>query len=405
MYCVRKITKELFWVGASDHRLALFENIHPIPRGVCYNSYLLLGEETVLFDAVDWSACRQLLENVDHLLNGRRLDCLVVHHVEPDHAASIGELLLRWPELKLAASDKAFQLMGQFGLGLDGHTLIRVKDGESLTLGGHGLTFLAAPMVHWPEVMVSFDATDGVLFSADAFGTFGAPDSRIFADEVDFDRDWMDEARRYYANIVGKYGVQVQGLLKKAAGLRDRLRYLCPLHGPVWRTAPDALLEKYDRWSRYEPEERGVLIVYASMYGNTESAAQALAARLCEKGLTRVAVYDVSNTHVSQLIAEAFRYSHIVLASVTYNLGLYPPMHGFLADMKALGLQKRTFALVESGAWAVKSGALMAEFIAGELKNCTLLEGRLSVSGALCSGGDGALDALADALIGSVTGE
>ncbi len=402
MHCVRQVTDNLYWVGANDHRLALFENIHPIPRGVSYNSYLLLDKKTVLFDTVDWSACRQLLENMEYLLGDKPLDYLLINHMEPDHAATIEEVLLRWPKVKIISNDKAFLLMRQFGFHIDSHELISVKEGDTFSFGGHTVTFVAAPMVHWPEAMVTFDTTNGVLFSADAFGSFIALDGKLFADEVDFDRDWIDEARRYLTNIVGKYGPHIQLLLKKASGILDQIKFICPLHGPVWRKDLGYFVDKYDKWSRYEPEVKGVLIVYASMYGNTEAAAQCLAARLCEKGVTNVAVYDVSNTHVSYLISEAFKYSHIVLASVTYNLGIYPVMHNFLMDMKALNLQNRTFAIIENGSWAVKSGDLMSAFITDQLKNMTLLGERLSLASSLGESKATELENLADALVESV---
>ena len=391
MHCVREVTDKLYWVGANDHRLTLFENIHPIPKGVSYNAYLLLDKKTVLFDTVDWSACRQLLQNMEYLLGDRPLDYLLINHMEPDHAA-----------VKIISNDKAFLLMRQFGFHVDSHELISVKEGDTFSFGDHTVTFVAAPMVHWPEAMVTFDVTNGVLFSADAFGSFIALDGKLFADEVNFDRDWLDEARRYLTNIVGKYGPHVQLLLGKAAGILDKIKFICPLHGPVWRKDLPYFIDKYDKWSRYEPEEKGVLIVYASMYGNTEAAAQCLASRLCEKGMTNVAVYDVSNTHVSYLIAEAFKYSHIVLASVTYNLGIYPVMHNFLMDMKALNLQNRTFAIIENGSWAVKSGDLMSAFITEQLKNMTLLNERLSLASSLNESKATELENLADALIESV---
>lgn len=402
MYCVRNVTEDLYWVGANDHRLTLFENIHPIPRGVSYNAYLLLDEQTALFDTVDWSACRQLLENMDHLLEGRPLDYLVINHMEPDHGASIEEILLRHPKVKVISTEKSFLLMRQFGFQLEGHELIEVKEGDTWSFGRHTVTFVAAPMVHWPEAMVTFDLTDGVLFSADAFGSFGALDGKLFADEVNFDRDWIDDARRYFTNIVGKYGPHVQLLLKKAAGILDQIRYICPLHGPVWRQDIGYFLDKYDHWSRYAPEEQGVMIAYASMYGNTEAAAQALAAKLCERGVTNVWMYDVSNTHVSYLISEAFRLSHLVLASVTYNLGIYPVMHSFLMDMKALNLQKRTVALIENGSWAVKSGDLMQKFLEDEMKNMTVLNDRLSMASALHADKVGELESLATAIAESM---
>lgn len=402
MYCVRKVTDDIYWVGANEHRLHLFENIHPIPRGVSYNAYLLLDKKTALFDTVDWAACRQLLENLDHLLNGRPLDYLVINHMEPDHGASIEEVLLRYPDVTIISTEKSFMLMRQFGFAVDSHPLMEVKEGDSISFGKHTVQFIAAPMVHWPEVMVSFDSTDGVLFSADAFGSFGALDGKLFADEVHFDRDWIDDARRYLSNIVGKYGPHIQLLLKKAAGILDQIHYICPLHGPVWRKDLGYFIDKYDKWSRYEPEEKGVMIAYASMYGNTEAAAQALASRLCERGCTNVWMYDVSNTHISQLISESFRLSHIVLASVTYNLGIYPVMHNYLMDMKALNLQNRTFALIENGSWACKSGDLMQKFINEELKNMTVLNERLSLASSLLPDKAAELDMLADAIAESV---
>ena len=400
MYCVRNVTEDLYWVGANDHRLALFENIHPIPRGVSYNAYLLLDEKSVLFDTVDWSACRQLLENMDYLLEGKPLDYLVINHMEPDHGASIEEILLRYPKVKIVSTEKAFMLMRQFGFGVDSHELIEVHEGDTMSFGKHTVTFVYAPMVHWPEAMVTFDVTNGVLFAADAFGSFGALDGKLFNDEVNFDRDWIDDARRYFTNIVGKYGPHVQALLKKAATID--IKVICPLHGPVWRSDLGYFIDKYDHWSRYEPEEKGVMIAYASMYGNTEAAAQALASKLCEKGMTNVHVYDVSNTHVSQLISETFRLSHVVLASVTYNLGIYPVMHNYLMDMKALNLQNRTIAIIENGSWACKSGDLMQKFVDDELKNMTVLNERLSLASALHPDKVTELDALAGSIIESM---
>ncbi len=405
MYCVRTVTDNLYWVGANDHRTHLFENIHPISRGVSYNAYLLMDESTVLFDTVDWSVCRQLIENLDHVLDGRPLDYLVINHMEPDHGASIEEILLRWPNVKIISTAKAFMLMRQFGFTVDDQELIEVKEGDTYSFGAHTVTFIAAPMVHWPEAMVTFDTTNGALFSADAFGSFIALDGKLFADEVNFDRDWIDEARRYLTNIVGKYGPQVQALLKKAAGILDQIKFICPLHGPVWRENLLYFVDKYDKWSKYQPEEQGVMIAYASMYGNTESAAQALAAKLCEKGMTNVWVYDVSNTHVSQLVSEAFRLSHLVFASVTYNLGIYPVMHDFLMHLKALNLQHRTCAVIENGSWAIKSGDLMQKFLEDEMKNMTVLGDRLTLASALHGDKAAELDALADAIIESMPKE
>lgn len=398
MFCVRKVTEDLYWVGGNDKRLALFENIHPIPRGVSYNSYLLLDKKTVLFDTVDWAIARQFLENIEAVLKGRKLDYLVINHMEPDHAASMEEIIRRYPDVKIVATEKAFLLMRQFGFNIDGRE-IEVKDGDSMSFGKHEIKFFTAAMVHWPEVMVSFDTKNGVLFSADAFGSFGALDGKLFNDEVNFERDWIDDARRYYTNIVGKYGPHVQALLKKASTLD--IKMICPLHGPVWRSDLGYFIDKHDKWSKYEPEEKAVMIVYASMYGNTESAANALATKFVEKGITNLVMYDVSNTHVSTLIAETFRVSHIVLASVTYNLGIYPLMHNYLMDMKALNLQNRTFALIENGSWATQSGRLMGDFLDG-MKKMNILEDKLSLVSSMKEDNVVDMDALVDSVIESM---
>ena len=382
MECIRQLTDDLYWVGADDRRLALFENIHPIPRGVSYNSYLQLGEKTVLFDTADWAVCRQFLENVEAVLAGRPLDYLVVNHVEPDHAASLNEILLRYPDVTVVSNAKAFQLMAQFGY----HPANKdeVNDGDTRTIGTHTYTFIKAPMVHWPEAMATFDTTTGTLYSADAFGTFGALNGRIFNDEVDFDRDWLDEARRYYTNIVGKYGPQVMNLLRKAGKLD--IKMICPLHGPVWRSNIPYLLDKYCHWACYEPEEKGVLIAYASMYGNTESTANILAAKLAEKGMTNIAMYDVSSTDTSYLISEVFKYSHLVLASVTYNLNIYPKMLTFLDDMKALNVQKRIVGIIENGSWACTVGGKMQEILE-KMKAMTVLEDGVTINSSMTKGG------------------
>ena len=398
MYCVRKITEDLYWVGGNDRRLALFENIHPIPKGVSYNSYLLLDEKTVLFDTVDWSICRQFIENVKGVLGDKSLDYMVINHVEPDHAACVEEIILRYPDVKIICTDKALMFMNQFGFNIDGK-VIEVKEGDTMSFGKHEVVFVSAPMVHWPEAMVTYDTTDGILFSADAFGSFGSLDGKLFNDEVNIERDWIDEARRYYTNIVGKYGPHVQSLLKKAADLD--IKIICPLHGPVWRNNLAYLLDKYNKWSSYEPEEKGVMIVYASMYGNTEAAANDLATRLVEKGMTNVVMYDVSKTHVSYLISETFKYSHVVLASVTYNLNIYPPMLNYIMDMKALNLQKRTFALIENGSWAPQSGQLMHKLL-DDMKEMTILDDEMSITSTMNKEDQDSMDILADNIIKSM---
>ena len=399
MYNVRKVTEDIVWVGASDRRLALFENIFPIPRGVSYNSYVLLDEKTVLLDTVDASVAGQFFENLEHVLDGRKLDYLIVNHMEPDHCAMIGDLVRRYSEVQVVGNTKTFGMIKQF-FGTDfAERAVTVKEGDTLVTGAHTLHFVMAPMVHWPEVMVTYDEKDKVLFAADGFGTFGALNGNIFADEVDFDRDWLDDARRYYTNIVGKYGASVQALLKKASGLE--IAVICPLHGPIWRENLGYILEKYQKWSTYEAEDQAVVILYATMYGNTASAADALAGRLAAKGVKKIAVYDVSNTHVSELISEIFRASHVVFAAPTYNGGIYPVMENLLADMKALAVQNKTVALMENGTWAPTTAKQMREKLA-ELKNVTILDTQITIKSAMAPEQEGQLEALADAIVASM---
>ena len=399
MYNVKKVNEDLYWIGASDRRLALFENIYPIPRGVSYNSYVLLDEKTVLLDTVDASVAGQFFENLEHVLDGRKLDYLIVNHMEPDHCAMIGDLVRRYPEVQVVGNTKTFGMIKQF-FGTDfAERAVTVKEGDTLATGAHTLHFVMAPMVHWPEVMVTYDEKDKVLFAADGFGTFGALNGNIFADEVDFDRDWLDDARRYYTNIVGKYGASVQALLKKASGLE--IAVICPLHGPIWRENLGYILEKYQKWSTYEAEDQAVVILYATMYGNTASAADALAGRLAAKGVKKIAVYDVSNTHVSELISEIFRASHVVFAAPTYNGGIYPVMENLLADMKALAVQNKTVALMENGTWAPTTAKQMREKLA-ELKNVTILDTQITIKSAMAPEQEGQLEALADAIVASM---
>ena len=376
---IHPISKDLIYVGASDRRTALFENVYPIPRGVSYNSYLLRDEKTVLMDTADSVVREQYFENVAAALDGRQLDYLVVNHMEPDHAALIADLLLRYPETTVVTSAKAAQMMEQF-FGSKPAKLQTVKEGDKLSTGLHCLNFVMAPMVHWPEVMMTYDEVDKILFSADAFGTFGALSGNIFADEVNFDRDWLDDARRYYINIVGKYGVQVQNVLKKAAALP--IEMICPLHGPVWRQDLAYFIGKHDTWSSYRPEEEGVLIIYGSIYGHTASAAEKMATVLAQHGVKGIAMYDASHTDASQLVAECFRYSHLVLASSTYNAGIFTPIENLLHDLKAHSWQNRTVALIENGTWAAQSGKAMRTLLE-EMKNITILGEDLSLKSAM----------------------
>ena len=401
MFCVRNVTPDLYWVGGNDHRLALFENIHPLTKGVSYNSFLLLDEKTVLFDTVDWAVAREFIQNIQSVLNGRELDYMVINHMEPDHCSAIEDLLRIYPSCKIISTEKSFMFMRQFNYNVEGRE-IQVKEGDKFKFGKHEVQFIEAPMVHWPEAMVTFDLTDGVLFSADAFGSFIALDGKLFNDEVNFDRDWLDEARRYYTNIVGKYGQFVQALFKKVAPLLPKVKYICPLHGLVWRNNFDYILDKYQKWSTYVPEEKGVLIAYASMYGNTEYTAQALASKLCDRGVTNVHLYDVSNTDVSYLISDAFKLSHMVLASVTYNLGIYPKMLNFLHDMKALNVQNRKVAIIENGSWAPTSGQLIADFLDEEMKMMNIIDPAVTINSAIKNDKESDLDELADAIAESI---
>lgn len=401
MVSTRQITPQIVWVGGNDRRLALFENMFPLPNGIAYNSYLILDDKVALIDTVDTSITRQFLENIEHTLAGRTIDYLVVNHMEPDHCANIEELCRRYPNMKIVGNKKTFQLIRQF-YDFDIETLtLEVREMDTLDLGQHRLRFYFAPMVHWPEVMFTYEQTQKILFTADAFGAFGALSGNLFHDEMDYDRGFLDEARRYYANIVGKYGPQVQAMLKKLCGVE--INMLCPLHGPVWRRDTEDFLADYDLWSRYEPEKRGVLLAYASMYGNTENAVGIIANRLGDRGVKDLKVYDVSKTHASYIIADAFQYSHMVLASPTYNNGLYLGMESLIRDMAALNLQNRKVALVGNGSWVPVAHTVMAKLL-GEMKNMELLGQPFVIHSSLKVDQMGELLALADAVADSVLG-
>lgn len=399
MHCTRMVADGIFWVGGSDRRLALFENLFPVPRGVSYNAYLILDEKTALMDTVDASVSRQFLENIQYVLSGRTLDYLIVNHMEPDHCAQIEELLLRFPGLKIVGNSKTFDMIAQFYDRVPEERSVVVKEGDTLSIGKRTLHFYTMPMVHWPEVMAAYEESGQILFSADAFGSFGSLNGNLFNDELDFDRDWLDDARRYYSNIVGKFGPQVQAALKKLSGLS--IRMICPLHGPVWRSNLDYLLHKYDLWSRYEPEEHSVALFYGSMYGDTENAVNILAAGLADAGIKNIAVYDVSVTHISTLIAEIFRCSHLVFAAPTYNNGVYPAMENLLHDIKALNLKNRTAALIENGTWAPTCGKQVLTLL-GELKDFSVLEPVVTLKSALKEDSLEQLNNLKDSLVSSL---
>ena len=376
MYNVMQINDDVTYVGASDRKLALFEAVYPLVNGVSYNSYLVNDEKTVLLDTVDRSVSGVFFENIAHVLDGRKLDYVIVNHMEPDHAATLGELVLRYPEVKIVSNAKVVAMIKQFfDFDVDARVEV-VAEGDTFSTGKHTFTFAMAPMVHWPEVMVTFDTTDGILYSADAFGTFGALAGNVFADEVDFENKWLDEARRYYTNIVGKYGPQVQMALKKALALD--IKMICPLHGPIWRENIAWFVDKYNKWSTYTPEDNTVLIAYASIYGGTENAANILASELAKKGIKNIAMTDVSVTHPSYIISEAFRCSHIVFAAPTYNAGIFTPMETLLLDLAAHNLQNRTVAFIENGSWATISAKLMGDIVA-KMKNMTVLASKATL--------------------------
>jgi flavorubredoxin/rubredoxin len=399
MHNTRKINDDVFWVGANDKRLPLFESAFPVPNGVSYNSYLILDEKTLLLDCVDKSVSKVFFENISHLLQDRKLDYVVINHMEPDHCAALEGLVLRFPDVKIIGSAKTFSMIKQFfDFDAEKNSVI-VNDGEEISTGKHRFVFYTAPMVHWPEVLVTYDATDKYLYSADAFGTFGTLNGNIFADEVDFDRDYLDEARRYYTNIVGKFGGQAQALIKKLAALE--VSVILPLHGPTWREKINSFIDKYQVWSTYTPEEKGVLIAYASVYGNTENAANILATKLAEGGVKKIAMFDVSVSHPSYILSQAFRFSHIVFASTTYNTKIFVSMEALLHDIAAHNLQNRTIAFIENGSWAALSGKLMKEILL-PLKNLTFLENTVSLKSSVKQNNLAEIEELAKAIIASL---
>ncbi len=397
MQNIRKITEDLYWLGANDRRLALFENVYPLPLGVSYNAYLLCDEKTVLLDTVDSAVSTQFFENLAAALQGRALDYLIVNHMEPDHCAEIARVLQIHPAAKIVCNAQTKRMIAQFfALNIPDEQYVLVKEGDTLNIGRHTLQFVMAPMVHWPEVMMTYDSTDKTLFSADAFGTFGALNGNIFADEVDFARDYLDEARRYYTNIVGKYGPQVQAVLKKAAGL-DIAR-ICPLHGFIWRQNLGWFIEKYAKWAAYAAEEKGVLLVYGSIYGHTQNAVEILAVKLAERGVKNIKMHDVSVTHVSYIIADAFKFGTLAFAAATYNGGIFTPMDNLLRDLTAHNLQNRRIATLDNGTWAPLAGKQMREEI-GKWKNCSFIEPHISIKSALTDTQQSDLEALADAIV------
>ena len=380
------VTDSIRYVGVDDRTIDLFESQYKVPNGVSYNSYVILDDKVAVMDTVDRRATEAWLEKLEGTLQGRRPDYLVVHHMEPDHAANIQTLAERYPSMQIVGNAKTFAMMQRFfTFDLSGRT-VEVKEGSTLSLGSHTLTFVMAPMVHWPEAMVSYESSEKILFSADGFGKFGA---------LDADEPWEDEARRYYLNIVGKYGAQVQALLKKAAALD--IAMICPLHGPVLKENLGHYIGLYDKWSRYEPEIEGVFLAYASIHGNTAQAARFMAGELEHRGV-QVKCADVSRADMAQCVADAFTYSRMICAASSYDGGLFPPMEDFLHHLRAKTYRNRKVAIVENGTWAPSAGKVMGEIL-GAMKDVAICEKQVTIPSAVKVPTEAALRELLDALL------
>lgn len=376
---VRKIKEDIYYVGGSDTRIELFENVFPVPEGITYNSYLIKDEKNILMDTVDYAIGREFLENVEAVLQGEKLDYLVIQHMEPDHCALMKEILKKYPDITVVGNKLTKKLILNFFEDMV-FNFLEVEENDSIHTGKHILRFIMAPMVHWPEVMMTYDETDKILFSADAFGSFKTMDGNLFDDEVDFKEQWLDEARRYYTNIVGKYGMQTLKALNKTATLD--IQMIAPLHGPVHRSDISWFMKKYQTWASYEPEEQAVLIVYGSIYGNTEKAANLLADELSRQGVKKIKTYDVSKIHPSYLVSESFRASHIVFASVNYNGGIFVNMENLLRDLKAHNLQNRTVAYIENGSWVCTAAKIMDDVVS-TMKNMNVLAEKVTIQSSL----------------------
>ena len=401
MYNVREISPQIYWIGGNDRRLEQFENLFPLTNGVSYNSWLILDEKTAIIDTVDDAITDQYLENIEHLMQGRELDYLIINHMEPDHCGNIENLVCRYPNVKVVGNKKSFQLFNQFyNMDITENQML-VGEGDEISLGKHNLKIITAPMVHWPEVMMNYETTEGILFAADAFGTFGALTGNLFDDEVDYRNLYLDESRRYYANIVGKFGAQVQSVFRKISSFK--INMICSLHGPIFRSDLSMILDLYDKWSKYEPEKEGVVIFYGSMYGNTANTADALANKLGQRGVKDIRVYDVSKTHPSYIISDIWKYSHLVAAAPTYNMGLYYPMDNLLHEMAALGVKNRKVAIIGNHSWASAAQKLMTERFSS-MKNMEIIGETFDIKSRLKDDEEQKLDDLADVIAASVLG-
>ncbi len=384
---MEKVTEGIYNIGVNDREITLFEGQYEVEKGMAYNSYVILDEQVVVMDTVDPRATEEWLKNLDEALGSRKVDYLVIQHMEPDHGGSIMRLTERFPDMKLVGNAKTFQMVQQFFDITLGDKIVTVKEGDTLPVGKHTLQFFMAPMVHWPEVMVTYEQTDKVLFSADGFGKFGTRDA---------DEDWTCEARRYYINICGKYGMQVQALLKKAAALE--IETICPLHGPVLSENLEYYINKYQIWSSYEPEDEGVLIACASIHGHTMRAAEKMKEILERKGAKKVVIADLTRDDIHEAVEDAFRYSHLVLAAASYDTGVFPPMEDFLNRLKAKNYQKRTVGIIENGSWAPTAARSMKALLEGA-KALTFAETVVTIKSALKAENISQLEALASELL------
>ena len=393
MYKKRLVAPDTYYVGHSERDYFLFENVYPLYNGVSYNSYIILDEKTCLLDTVDKKVSKQFIDKVKETLNKRTLDYLIVDHMEPDHAATLFEIISLYPDVTVVMNEMILEMFKNFNNGFTPKNVKLVNEFDSLSLGKHTLVFVFAPMVHWPEVMMTYDATTKTLFSADAFGMFGALSGNLFADQYDFEREFLDDARRYYTNIVGKYGLQVQQVLKKAQTIE--INTICPLHGPIWRQELGKLISLYDKWSKYEPEVNGVLIAVGSIYGNMLNVADMLADELSERGVKNIKIYDVAQTDKSYLVSESFKYSHIIFMSSTYNMEIFTPMEEFIRDLYLHRLEDRKYAIIEGGTWSPNSGSLIKENL-NQLKDFVQLGETLTIKSAYQNENKEALVNLAD---------
>lgn len=401
MYNTQEIHTNIHWVGGNDRRLHRFENMFPLQFGVAYNSYLIVDEKTALIDTVDQSISQLFLDNVAHVLNGRDLDYLVVNHMEPDHCGNVESILRRYPNCKFVGNKKTFQFFEQFYTFDAKANYYEVKDQDVLPLGHHNLRFYTAPMVHWPEVMMSLETTEHILFSSDAYGTFGAHNGSIFADQIEYRRNHIDEARRYYANIVGKFGGPVQSIMRKLSN--EVIKMVCPLHGPIYRESTELalILDKYEKWAHYEPEINSVVLMYGTMYNNTELVVDTLATKLSQRGIRDMRVYDVSEFDASYLIADAWKYSHIVIATPTYNTNMFYLVHNLLHELAALNLSNRKFSLIVNSSWGGSALEALQEII-GTMKNVEIIGEPVIIRSTMKDSDQKVLDTLADAITASV---